>query len=318
MITKRDYLRYLVKVSPWLLPHLQDRLITLIRFPQGIEGIKFFQKHWQEKLPSFVQTVRTYTEHEKRDQTFLLCNNLSTLIWLGQIADLELHTSHTRISNESDGKKLPKTFTGSLKNIENSLLNYPDYMVFDLDPYLYSGHENKGAEPELHLKGFRKACQVALWLKELFDQLSINAFIKTSGRTGLHIYLPIKRNLDYDTVRSLSETIGRHVLEQHKSAITMDWSVKKRTGKVFLDHNMNARSKSLASIYSPRVSKEAAVSVPIEWDELSDIYPTDFNIETLPTILSKRGDLWADILSNKNDLQHLLSSKFIKNTAGRK
>ena len=307
-ITKRDYLRYLINISDWLLPHLHDRLITLIRFPQGITGVKFFQKHWPDNLPDFVQTVRTYTEHEKKDQDFLLCNNLSTLIWLGQIADLELHTSHTRISDKPDAKKLSDKFTGSVENIENSLLNYPDYMVFDLDPYLYSGNEDKGAEPELHRKGFRKACQVALWLKELFDPLSIKAFIKTSGRTGLHIYIPIKRNLDYDTVRKFSETIGRYVLQQHNNVITMDWAVPKRTGKVFLDHNMNARSKSLASIYSPRVSKEATVSTPIDWHELEKIYPTDFTINTVPDRLVKLGDLWSDILANKNDLQHLLEN----------
>ncbi len=142
-ITKRDYLRYLIQVAPYLLPHLKNRLITLVRFPQGIEGVKFFQKHWQENLPDFVQTVRAYTEHEKKDQKFLLCNNLSTLIWLGQIADLELHTSHTRITSEPDAQRLSKTFTGSLKNIEKSLLNYPDFIVFDLDPYLYSGNEKK-------------------------------------------------------------------------------------------------------------------------------------------------------------------------------
>jgi len=317
-ITKRDYLRYLIKVSPYLLPHLKDRMITLIRFPQGIEGIKFFQKHWQENLPDFVQTVIAYTEHEKRDQKFLLCNNLSTLIWLGQIADLELHTSHTRISNETDAKKLPKTFTGSLANIEKSLLNYPDYMVFDLDPYLYSGQENKGTEPELHRKGFRKACEVALWLKELLDELSIKAFIKTSGKTGLHVYVPIERNLDYDTVRALSQTIGHYILERHANSVTMDWSVVKRTGKVFFDHNMNARSKSLASIYSPRVSKEAAVSTPVEWNELDKIYPTDFTLETLPARLSKSGDLWTDILSSKNNLQRLLNSNFMEKAASNK
>jgi len=317
-ITKRDYLHYLITISPWLLPHLKDRLITLIRFPQGIEGGKFFQKHWQENLPDFVQTVNTYTEHEKKDLKFLLCNNLSTLIWLGQIADLELHTSHTRISNEPDAKKLPKTFTGSLANIDKSLLNYPDYIVFDLDPYLYSGKENKGAEPELHRKGFRKASQVALWLKELFDELSIKAFIKTSGKTGLHVYVPIERNLDYDTVRDIAETIGRYLLERHADSVTMDWSVVKRTGKVFFDHNMNARSKSLASIYSPRVSKEAAVSTPIEWSELDKVYPADFTIETLPVRLSKSGDLWADILSSKNNLQDLLRSNFMKKATSSK
>jgi len=307
-ITKRHYLCYLASVSPWLLPHLHDRLITLIRFPQGIQGQKFFQKHWGDNLPNFVETVRVFTEHENKDLDFLLCNNLSTLLWLGQIADLELHTAHTRINALPDAKNLPTKFTGSIENLEKSLLNYPDFMVFDLDPYLYSGAEKKGDEPELHRKGFKETCRAAFWFKELFDQLSLNAFVKTSGKTGLHIYVPIKRNIDYDKVREISQTICKHILAKHPTKVTTDWSVSKREGKVFLDHNMNARSKSLASIFSPRVSKEAAVSTPLGWDELEKIYPTDFTIETLPLRLKEKGDLWADILSRKHDLASLFSS----------
>ena len=307
-VTKRDYIRYLAQVAPYLLPHLHNRMLTLIRFPNGIKGQKFYQKHWDDKLPAFVETVRAYTEHEDQDQNFLLCNNLPTLIWLGQIADLELHTSHTRISPEPDAYDIPKTFTGSVKAIENSLLNYPDYIVFDLDPYLYSGKELKGDEPQLNRKGFRETCKVALWVKELLDQLSLNAYVKTSGKTGLHIYLPIARKVAYDQVRHLSEAVGRAVLEAHPDEVTMEWSVAKRTGKVFFDHNMNARSKSLASIYSPRVIDWASVSTPVDWEELSDIYPTDFNIETLSKRLNKLGDLWSDILEKKNDLQKLLAS----------
>jgi bifunctional non-homologous end joining protein LigD len=305
IITKRDYLHYLASVSPWLLPHLKDRLITLIRFPQGIKGPKFFQKHWTENLPKFIETVKVYTEHERKDQDFLMCNNLSSLLWLGQIADLELHTAHSRIDPLPDAKKLPTRLTGSVENLENSLLNYPDFMVFDLDPYLYSGEEKAGDEPELHRKGFRETCKVALWFKELFDQLSLNTFVKTSGKTGLHIYVPIKRNIEYDKVREISHTICKYILAKHPTKVTTDWSVNKRTGKVFLDHNMNARSKSLASIFSPRVSKEAAVSTPLSWDELQDIYPNDFTIETLPLRLMEQGDLWSDILSKKNDLTDL-------------
>ncbi len=307
-ITKRDYLRYLVSVSPWLLPHLRDRLITLIRFPNGINGTRFFQKHWSENLPEFVETVKVYTEHEHKDQDFLLCNNLSSLLWLGQIADLELHTTHTRISPLPEAKNLSSKFTGSVESLENSLLNYPDFMVFDLDPYLYSGSEKKGDEPELHRKGFKETCKTAIWFKELFDQLSLNAYVKTSGKTGLHIYIPIKRNIDYDKVRELALTICKYILAQHPTKVTTDWSVSKREGKVFLDHNMNARSKSLASIFSPRVSKEAAVSTPLHWTELEKIYPNDFTIETLPIRLKEQGDLWSDILTKKNDLTNLFST----------
>jgi bifunctional non-homologous end joining protein LigD len=307
-ITKRDYVKYLARVSPYLLPHLRDRLITFIRFPNGINGGKFYQKHWQAGRPAFVSVVSSYTDHANQDQDFLVCNNLSTLLWLGQIADLELHTSHTRTDPFPDGEHLPLTFTGSLENLEHSLLNYPDYLIFDLDPYLYSGKEKTGDEPELHRQGFQRGCDVALWIKEVLDRMSISSFVKTSGRTGLHIYVPIIRHIDYDTVRAITEIIGRFVLKEHADMVTMDWAVVKRTGKVFLDHNMNARSKSLASIYSPRVAVEASVSTPLRWDELHNVYPTDFTIWTVPSRLEQTGDLWADILEHKNDLQTLLKS----------
>ena len=306
-ITKRDYLLYLAKISQYVIPHLTDRLITLVRFPNGINAGRFYQKHWEKGLPKFVQTIRVFTEHENRDQDFLVCNNLSTLLWLGQVADLELHTSHTRINPQPDATDLPMTMTGSVQELEASIMNYPDYVILDLDPYLYSGKEDKGAEPELHQQGFKDCCQVAMYLKKVLDSIKVDTFIKTSGKTGLHIYIPIKRTIDYDTVRALSEVICRQVLKEHPEKVTMDWAIVKRTGKVFMDHNMNARSKSLASIYSPRVAPEACVSTPLNWDELNSIYPTDFTMRSLPERLAVRGDLWSDILSHKHDLMAILA-----------
>lgn len=305
-VTKRDFIKYLTRVSDYMLPHLKDRPLTLVRFPNGIAGGKFYQKHWEKGLPPFVETVRYFTEQAGEDQDFLMANNLPTLLWLAQIADLELHTVHTRVSPEPDAKNLPRTFTGSVANLENSILNYPDFLVLDLDPYLYSGKESKGAEPELHREGFKRGAEVAYWLKDLLDSLKIEAFVKTSGRTGLHIYVPIMRRLDYATVRGICEIFGRQILKEHPKEVTMDWAVVKRTGKVFFDHNMNARGKSLASIYSPRVAPEATISVPLHWDELYDVYPTDFTMDTVPELLADRGDLWHDILKHKNDLEKLL------------
>jgi bifunctional non-homologous end joining protein LigD len=307
-ITKRDYIKYLAEISPYILPHLRDRLITFIRFPNGINGSKFYQKHWRAGRPQFVSIVASFTDHANQDQDFLICNNLSTLLWLGQIADLELHTSHTRNNASPDGAHLPLTFTGSVENLESSLLNYPDYLIFDLDPYLYSGKEKIGDEPELHRQGFQRGCEVALWIKDMLDKLGITAYVKTSGRTGLHIYVPIIREIDYNTVRAITEILGRYILKEHSDAVTMDWSIVKRTGKVFLDHNMNARSKTLASIYSPRVAPEASISTPLRWDELGKVYPTDFTIRTVPHRLRLIGDLWADILEHKNDLLTLLKA----------
>jgi bifunctional non-homologous end joining protein LigD len=147
-----------------------------------------------------------------------------------------------------------------------------------------------------------------MYLKKHLDALKLSAFLKTSGKTGLHIYLPIQRNIDYDTVRSLAEIMCRQVLKEHRNEVTMDWAVVKRTGRIFMDHNMNARSKSLASIYSPRVAPEASVSTPIEWSELAKIYPTDFDMRTLPARLIKKGDLWKDILEHKCDLKTAFGS----------
>lgn len=253
-----------------------------------------------------MDTVSLFSEHKEGDQEYLVCNNLPTLLWLGQIADLELHTWYSRVSSDPDGHHLSAQFSGSQKNIDNSLLSYPDFIVFDLDPYIYSGREAAGEEPELNRKAFAKTREVALWLKDMLDSLSLSSFVKTSGRTGLHVYVPILRTLDYRAVRSACETIGRFLLRQHPRQITMDWAVEKRTGKVFFDHNQNARGKTLASIYSPRPLPEAPVSMPLRWDELSDIYPSDFTILSAPGLLAERGDLWAGILDAKHDLEGLL------------
>jgi bifunctional non-homologous end joining protein LigD len=305
-LTKRDLLHYLAEVAPYALPHLHDRPLTLSRYPNGINGQHFYQKHWAGPLPEFVETVRLYSSHNEGDQEYLICNNLPTLLWLGQLGDLELHTWYSRVSPEPDGHRLSSTFTGSEQQIERSLLNYPDFIVFDLDPYIYSGREAKGAEPELNRKAFAKTCEVARWLKDVLDSLSLSSFVKTTGRTGLHIYVPILRELDYDAARAACETIGRFLLQQHPREVTMEWTVEKRAGKVFLDHNQNVRGKTLASIYSPRVLPEAAVSMPLHWNELGEVYPSDFTILTAPARLTAAGDLWADILEAKHDLKGLL------------
>jgi len=306
--SKRDYANYLASACPEILRHLKDRPITLKRYPNGAEGQSFFQKHWEHELPDFVDSIEYFSETNKKDERFLLCNNRATLLWLAQIADLELHAVHSRIEREPDARHLTGKLTGSVKNIESSVLNYPDYLVIDLDPYVYSAKQSKEIEPELNKEGFTKTCQVALILKEMLDHLEIEAFVKTSGKTGLHIYIPIKRTVDYDTVRDIAHKIGEFMQKQSPDDITLDWAVKKRTGKIFFDYNMNARGKTLASAYSPRASLEASVSAPLNWDELGHVYPTDFTIFTMPARIKQVGDLWSDILTHKNDL----SAKFNK------
>ena len=318
-LRKRDYLHYLLQVSHYVLPHLRDRPVTHIRFPNGMYGMRFFQKHSEQKLPPFVETVRYFSEGTGKDSDYFLCNNLATLLWFAQMAVLEFHTMHSRIDPSPDAENIPLNFAGSAANVKSSLLNYPDFLVLDLDPYLYSGKEKQGDEPELHRAGFQKACDVALVLRKNLEDIGLNAYVKTSGKTGLHIFVPIIRNVEYDVVRSLAQIMGVHLQKSLPDDVTMEWKVANRPGKIFFDHNMNGRGKTLASIYSPRTTPEANVSTPITWNELESggIYPTDFTIKNLPARLLETGDLWSDILNSKIDLQVALQSE-IAAGAGKK
>ena len=307
-VTKGDMLRYYAQVAPHLLPHLRDRPLTMTRYPNGIEGGSFYQKRWENDLPPFAETVRLFSSAAEGDVDYLVVNNLATLIWLAQLADLELHPWLSRTAIEPDAAHLRESFTGSKEELRQSVLNYPDFIVFDLDPYIYSGEEKAGEEPELNRRAFAKGAEVALALKGLLDQLSLSSFLKTSGKTGLHIYVPILREYDYTVTRKACELIGRFLLRQRPRDLTMEWSVSKRTGKIFLDHNMNVMGKNMASVYSLRPLPGAPVSVPLRWDELPDVYPSDFNIDTAHQRLADVGDLWVDILGAKHDLRRLLEA----------
>ncbi len=301
-LTKREFLVYLTRVAPYFLKHLANRPITLKRYPDGINGMHFFQKHWNGTIPDFVETV-TLSEQRKKGE-YILCNNLPTLIWLGQLADIEFHTWFSRLDPKPD-IVIPKNITDKIDKIDY-LSRYPDFIIFDLDPYIYSGTELPGEEPQLSREAFNMTGQVSLWLKELLDELSLSSFIKTSGMTGLHIHVPILRQLDFDVVRSSAKTICEYILKRHPKYVTTEWAVEKRRGKIFLDYNQNVRGKTLASVYSPRPSPAATVSTPLRWDEISKVYPTDFTIVNLPDRLTKLGDLWADILHTKRDIKKLL------------
>ena len=307
-LTKRDLLVYFTRISPWLLPHLRDRPLTLTRYPNGITGKHFYQKHWESELPKYVDKVVLWSEQFQEDQEYLICNNLPALLWLGQLADIELHTWYSRVSSEPDAHELPDSYGGSEANFDASRLNYPDFIVFDLDPYIYSGEEKKGDEPELNRRAFLKTCDVAFWLKDVLDSLSLSSLVKTTGKTGLHIYVPILRQFDYDTVRAAAETVGKFLMRAHPRDITMEWATQKRTGKIFFDYGQNTKGKTLASIYSPRPVAWAGVSVPVRWDELRDIYPAEFTILNAPDRVAEVGDYWSNILNEKHDLGAMLEA----------
>jgi bifunctional non-homologous end joining protein LigD len=309
-LTKRDLLRYLARVSPWLLPHLTGRPMFTTRYPDGVTGKSFYQKHW-DNPPPFARTVSIYSSHNEGDGEYLICDNLPTLLFLAQMGGLELHPWFSRVDPAPDARGRSRKFAGSEANLDKSVLNYPDFIVFDLDPYLYSGREGKGAEPELHRKAFKQTRGLALRLRDMLGRLGLEIFVKTSGRTGLHLYLPILRKFDYDAARSIAETIGRYALQQWPREVTLEWSVVRRTGKIFFDYNQNSRGKSLASILCPRRHLLGTVSMPLAWEQLEKVYPTDFTLRTVPDILEEQGDPWADILSAKQDLGELLNQRSV-------
>ncbi|GAC1313073.1 MAG: DNA ligase D [Chloroflexota bacterium] len=304
-LVKRDLVRYLLRVAPYVLPHLRDRPVTMTRFPNGIHGQLFYQRSPKESAPPFVERFVAYSEHNAGSDEYFVCNNVATLIWLAQLGDLELHVTHTRIAAMPDAPRLSTTFS-SLEEVERSTLNHPDFLVIDLDPYLYSGQEKAGAEPELHEQGFARTREVARWFRETLQQIGIQPFLKSTGKTGLHLYVPIARTLEYDSVRAIAETLAAQVQRAHPRSVTTEWAVAARRGKVFLDWNMNRRSASLAAAYSPRAVPWAGVSTPLGWDELDSVYPTQFDLLNVPDRLAQIGDLWAHLLDARVDLRQML------------
>jgi bifunctional non-homologous end joining protein LigD len=304
-LTKRDLLRYLTRISQWLLPHLAGRPMFTTRYPDGVMGKSFYQKHWTEP-PEFARTVTIYSSHKEGDSEYLICENLPTLLFLAQMGGLELHPWFSRVDATPDAKGRGRNFAGSEENLKQSVLNYPDFVIFDLDPYLYSGKEGNGEEPELHRKAFKRTRDLALRIREMVGRLGLEIFVKTSGRTGLHLYLPVVRRFDYDSARSIAETIGLYALQQWPEDVTLEWSVPRRTGKIFFDYNQNSRGKSLACIFCPRRHPLGTVSMPVTWERLEEIYPTDFTMRSVPELLEEEGDPWAGILSSKQDLDQLL------------
>ncbi len=307
VLTKRDLLRYLAWVSPFVLPHLADRPLTMIRMPEGIQGHRFFQKHWEQERPEFVETITVFSGHKDEKHDYLLCNNLATLLWLAQSGTLEFHVWHSRAKPGPDAQGRGTDYASSLAALEASVLDCPDYLVFDLDPYIYSGHEAPGEEPELNTAAFEKGKEVAFRLRELLQSMSLEPIVKTSGKTGLHVFVPIRRTLGFDAAREICELVGRHLMRRHPKDITMEWSVPKRTGKIFLDYNMNVRGKTLNVAYSPRGAVGAPVSMPLTWEELANAHPLDFTIANAADRLAETGDRWHDALNRKQDLEGLLN-----------
>src|SRR3954467_8249647 len=289
-----------------MLPHLTDRPLTMIRMPEGIAGERFFQKHWTQARPDFVEAITVFSGHKDEEHEYLMCNNLPTLLWLAPSGSLELHIWHSRATPGADAKDAGTDYASSLESLEESVLNRPDYVLFDIDPYIYSGKEAPGDEPELNTRAFEKGKEVAFHLRELLAEMTLEPIVKTSGQTGLHVFVPIRREIDFDAARHVSELVGRHLMKLHPRDITLDWSIPKRTGKIFMDYNMNVRGKTLNVAYWPRGVPGAPVSMPLAWSELAAAHPLDFRIGNVIPKLKETGDRWKDAYKHKQDLEKAL------------
>lgn len=298
---KRDLIQYYQTVSDLILPHLKDRPLSLSRYPNGIEGNSFYQKDWDQKKPDFVQTVKVHSEHRDSGINYVVCNNKETLLWIANLGSIEMHPWYSRI-NDFDS-----CHNSLLLYEEKCGLNYPDFIVFDLDPYIYSGKEKKGDEPEYNILGFKAAVEVAHQLKNVLKELKINSYVKTSGKSGLHIYVPIINSYPYEHTKKFAEIMAKIMVSRFPDKITTEWNTSKRKGKVFFDFNQNSRGKTIASVYSLRPTPSATVSMPVSWSSLDSILPTDFTISNVSQLVVNKTDSWAQVLNEKQNINEIIA-----------
>ena len=280
---KADLIDYYEKISESILPYLEDRPLSLSRYPNGITGKTFYQKDWDQKKPDFVTTAKIHSERRGDSINYIICNNKETLLWVANLGCIEMHPWYSRINDFGSCNSSTKLFE------EKCGLNFPDFIVFDLDPYIYSGKEKKGEEPRYNVVGFKAAVDIAHELKDTFKELKIKSYLKTSGKSGIHIYVPVANIYSYEQTKSFAEAIAKTMADKLPKKITLEWSTLKRKGKVFFDYNQNARGKTIASVYSLRPTADANVSMPIDWGKIDDILPTDFTIRNAPDIIRKQG-----------------------------
>lgn len=268
-LTKADLINYYIKIANYILPYLKDRPFSMKPFPDGIKGKSFYQKQCPKEAPDWLQTTPIYSK-KKGYVDWCLINDLPSLVWIANRACIEMHTWFS---------KLPD-------------LNKPDMAVLDLDP---SGNI-----------GFRETVVVAKIFKIILDELNLFSIPKTSGATGIHIYIPIKQKYKFSEVRYFLLEICKLVEKFKPDLATTERNVKKRGNKVYLDAVQNSSGKTVPAPYSLRPTPEATVSTPIFWEELDkDISPKEFNIFTIFGRLNIHGDLFQEFFTRKQNLPTL-------------
>ncbi|MBL8049534.1 MAG: DNA ligase D [Chthonomonas sp.] len=290
--TKGMYLSYFARIWPLAQRHFAGRPLTLIRFPDGIDTPGVYQKHFQHEPPDYVQQVEIWSDTNEQATKFVMVNNLETLLWLAQMGMLELHAWYSSV--QPVGKR-SRDFATSRANLEQSVLNYPDFIVFDLDP------------PGKSVAGFEMVKEGAAFLHEVLVGIGMTPFIKTSGRSGLHVYVPIVRNLDFAATKGIAQMLATHVTQLRPDLFTIEWSKEKRPDKVYFDYNQNGRGRTLPAPYSVRAVPNAPVSMPILWEDLSLCHPGRFTIKSILNAERDLIDPWENIFQSRVDVEAVLA-----------
>jgi bifunctional non-homologous end joining protein LigD len=263
-VTKAQVVEYYIKVAPRMLGLLSERAIVLTRYPDGVEAKGFYGKDAPQGTPEWVKTVTFHSETAKRDVNYILVNDLDTLIWLGNLAALEIHMPLSRVDAREK----------------------PDFVLFDIDP-----------EPPAT---FQDGIDVALVLKEKLDQLGLQSYVKTSGKKGLHVVIPIERDYTFRVTREFAHVIGQHLAKELEIAVS-EFSDTKTPSKVFLDYAQNSHGRTMVAPYGLRATPDATVSTPLEWKEVQKgLKPETFN---LFTVVKRKKDPWKEILDKRQKLE---------------
>ena len=233
--TKGQVIDYYIRIAPVLLPHLRDRPLTMKRYPNGVDAEFFYEKNCPSHRPKWVKTAKVWSEGNNRIMQYCLAQDLPTLVWAANLADLELHTS---LAKKKDVAR-------------------PTMMVFDLDP---------GAPADIV-----QCCQVGLWLRDLLSKMKLKSFAKTSGSKGLQVYLPLNTSATtFDQTKHVSRALAQHLEGEHQNLVTSNMSKALRKGKVFVDWSQNDEHKTTVCVYSLRAKEEPTVSTPVSWDEVEN------------------------------------------------
>ena len=267
-VSKGDVIDYYQSISKYILPYLRNRPQSMNRFPNGIKGLSFYQKDASEETPDWIEIEKVFSESSDKYINYIICNDKETLAYLNNLGCIELNVWTSR---------LPKA-------------DFPDYLVLDLDP----SDENT----------FEDVIETALAVKEVLESAGIKAVPKTSGSSGIHIYIPMGAKYDYDQVKDFGHLLMQMVRQKLPDLTTLERSLQKRDKqKIYLDYLQNRRGQTLASVYSLRPKNGAPVSMPLEWEEVkAGLKPTDFNIHNALDRLIEKGDLFRPILGKGIDM----------------